>query len=152
MKLYDVLAKTRAGRRSLAQSRLRYRVLSVLHHAQTESGLTQKEIAKLAEVSKSAVNQAFNGGGNLRVDTIAAYLDAMDCELKVELVKAGTARAKAVDWRAGEGMSLEMPFRRHSGAGRVRGTSSGRHGEGSWSNAGTDRVTASLGAGGSGSK
>ncbi|MBA3019699.1 MAG: helix-turn-helix domain-containing protein [Propionicimonas sp.] len=95
MSLYEAITQTRGGQRHLAKARLRYRVLSLLHEALAKSGLNQTELAEAAEVGKSAVSQAFAGNGNLRVDTVAAYLDALGFELGLRLEPAGTARADA---------------------------------------------------------
>ncbi len=101
MSLYDAIASTDGGQRHLAKARLRYRVLSLLHEALSRSGLSQTELADTAEVTKSAVSQAFAGNGNLRVDTIAAYLDALGFELGLRLERAGTARSEAMNWVTG---------------------------------------------------
>lgn len=98
MSLYDAISRVAGGRRHLAEARLRYRVLGLLHEALERAGMTQSELAEKAGLGKSAVSQVFGGNGNLRVNTIAAYLDAMDCELKLDLVEAGTARAEATEW------------------------------------------------------
>jgi transcriptional regulator with XRE-family HTH domain len=108
MSLYEAIAQTRGGRSHLAKARLRYRVLSLLHDALSRSGLNQSELAEQAEVSKSAVSQTFAGNGNLRIDTIAAYLDALGFELGLSLEKAGTARAKATDWVSGPVIHAEL--------------------------------------------
>jgi transcriptional regulator with XRE-family HTH domain len=101
MSLYNAIATTRGGQRHLAKARLRYRVLSLLHEALSRSCLSQTDLADAAEVTKSAVSQAFAGNGNLRVDTIAAYLDALGFELGLRLEHAGTARAEATNWVTG---------------------------------------------------
>lgn len=108
MSLYEAIAQTTGGRRHLAKARLRYRVLSLLHDALSRSGLNQSELAEQAEVTKSAVSQAFAGNGNLRIDTIAAYLDVLGFELGLSLEKAGTARAKATDWVSGPVIHAEL--------------------------------------------
>jgi DNA-binding phage protein len=108
MSLYEAIAQTRGGQRHLAKARLRYRVLALLHDALSQSGLNQSELAEQAEVGKSAVSQAFAGNGNLRIDTIAAYLDAMGFELGLSLEKSGSARAKATDWVSGPVIHAEL--------------------------------------------
>lgn len=108
MSLYDAIAKAPGGRRHLAKARLRYRILSLLHEALSQSGLSQTELAEAADVSKSAVSQAFAGNGNLRIDTVAAYLDALGFELGLRLEVAGTARAEAMDWVTGPVLQAEL--------------------------------------------
>ena len=109
--LYDAIAQSSLGRRQLAKSRLRYRILSVLQEGLGKAGISQNELASRAEVSKSAVSQALAGNGNLRADTIATYLDAMGFELHVDLAIAGTARADATNWVAGP--VLQGQLQRH---------------------------------------
>lgn len=101
MSLYDAIATTRGGQRHLAKARLRYQVLTLLHEALSRSGLNQTDLAEAADVTKSAVSQAFAGNGNLRIDTIAAYLDALGFELGLRLDPAGAARAEAMNWVSG---------------------------------------------------
>ena len=108
MSLYEAITQTRGGQRHLAKARLRYRVLSLLHEALAKSGLNQTELAEAAEVGKSAVSQAFAGNGNLRVDTVAAYLDALGFELGLRLEPAGTARADAMNWVSGPVLQGEL--------------------------------------------
>ncbi len=100
MTLYEALASTRDGRRGLAAARLRYRVKGLLHRALASSGMSQSDVAKALGLGKSAVSQVFSCSGNLRVNTVAEYLDAMGFEVNLELVPAGTARKKAVQLRS----------------------------------------------------
>jgi hypothetical protein len=44
------------------------------------------------KVRRSAANQVFRGSGNVRVNTVAEYLDAMGFELVVDIAPTGTAR------------------------------------------------------------
>lgn len=99
MSLYERLSSTSSGARALAAARLRYRVLDLLHEGLEASGLTQADVAERLGVRRSAANQVFRGTGNLRVNTVAEYLDAMGRELKLEVVLAGTARGEAQAWR-----------------------------------------------------
>lgn len=96
MSTYAALASSADGRRLLSKSRLRYRVLASLERALADAGITKTELSGRLGLRKSAVSQVFGGDGNLRVNTIAEYLDALDCELEVRVVPAGTARARAV--------------------------------------------------------
>lgn len=109
MALYDALSRTAEGRRHLAEARLRYRVLTLLHDALERSGMSQSDVAARVGLSKSAASQVFSGNGNLRINTIGAYLDAMGCELKLSLVDAGTARAEATDWLTGPVFQYSLP-------------------------------------------
>lgn len=92
MTLYDKLDNTAEGRSALAAARLRYRVLSVLNDALEASGMTQSAVAKKLKVRRSAANQVFRGSGNLRVNTVAEYLEAMGFELTLAIDPIGTAR------------------------------------------------------------
>lgn len=92
MSLYSNFSAQREGEDLLAAARLRYRILTVLHQALTESGITKAELARRLGVRRSAVGNVFRGDGNLRVNTIAEYLSAMDRELAIDAVERGTAR------------------------------------------------------------
>lgn len=101
MSLYDrVLSRTDGGR-TLAVARLKRTVLSTLHRAFGISGIeSQSDLARRLRVRRSAVNQVFNGDGNLRISTLAEYLYEMGCELEVRLVRVGEPRAAALEGRA----------------------------------------------------
>ena len=70
-------------------ARLRARVLALLHAAAEESKLTQVEIATKLGVRKSAVNQVFNGAGNIHIDTLGEYLAAMGLEADIVIAHLG---------------------------------------------------------------
>lgn len=100
MSLYERFASTIRGARALAAARLRHEILGVLHQGLSLSGLTQSDTAKSLGIRRSAVNQVFRGDGNLRVNTIADYLDTMGFELDVRLVRAGEPRKATMEKRA----------------------------------------------------
>lgn len=99
MTLYEGLAATPSGTRALAAARLRYRVVGALYSALKSAGLNQSQVAKTLGVRRSAANQVFRSDGNLRINTVAEYLDAMGFELSLAVVPAGTAREQAQTWR-----------------------------------------------------
>jgi transcriptional regulator with XRE-family HTH domain len=100
MSLYDRIAARPGGTRGLAAARLKREVLASLHQAFALSGMgSQSELARRLNVRRSAVNQVFNGDGNLRITTIAEYLHEMGYELNVTLVRAGEPRSAAVEGR-----------------------------------------------------
>ena len=92
MSVYDRVASTEPGRRGLASARLRRQSLKALHAALATSGMTKSDLARKLGIRKSAVGSVFGGDGNVRVNTLAEYLDAMGAELRVEVVPAGTLR------------------------------------------------------------
>lgn len=98
--LYERFARTEDGPRFLAVARLKREVLRALNVALRESGVSQSELASRLKIRKSAVNQALRGDGNLRVKTIADYLEALGFELDVRLVRAGEPRQALVEGRA----------------------------------------------------
>jgi len=106
MTLYDRIAQSERGRRGLSSARLRYSVVKALHSALENSGITQSELASRLGVRKSAVNAVFRGNGNLRVNTIAEYLDALDMEAEIRISPAGTARQAHVESNA---VTIEVP-------------------------------------------
>jgi transcriptional regulator with XRE-family HTH domain len=82
-------------------SRLKRSVLASLHEAFQKSGTaSQSDLARRLHVRRSAVNQVFNGDGNLRVSTLAEYLYEMGYELSLQAVEAGELRAAALAGRA----------------------------------------------------
>jgi transcriptional regulator with XRE-family HTH domain len=105
---YERLAADHDGSRLLAGSRLRRRVVVVLHQALELSRLSQSGLARKLGVRKSAVNQVFRGDGNVRIETLAAYLHEMGFELDVQLVEAGEPRAAAVEGRSARPLSFNM--------------------------------------------
>lgn len=97
--LYERIALQPDGLRLMAASRLRRRVLVLLHKALDLSGLSQADLAKKLGRRRSAVNQVFRGDGNVRIETLAEYLHEMGYELDIRLVAAGEPRAAALDGR-----------------------------------------------------
>lgn len=106
MTAYDSFAGTADGRRRLARARLRHRVLEVLHESLERSKMSKADVSRSLGIRKSAVSQIFGGDGNLRVNTIADYLDAMGAELEVRVVPASASRVKC----AGAAPSLSAIF------------------------------------------
>lgn len=74
MNLIKRIEEMKHGKRMLASSRFRRQVLQALDQALEQSGMTQTDLAKKLELSRSAVSQVFNGDGNLRAETISDYL------------------------------------------------------------------------------
>ncbi|MFI9827904.1 helix-turn-helix domain-containing protein [Streptomyces sp. NPDC051913] len=97
--LYDRFAGSEDGAQLLAAARLRREVLRILHRALEASGLTQSQLADRLRVRKSAVSQVFRGDGNLRVNTLAHYLNAMGYELDIRVVGAGEPRKAVLEGR-----------------------------------------------------
>jgi transcriptional regulator with XRE-family HTH domain len=106
--LYERVARQPDGLRLLAGSRLRRRVLAVLHQALDLSRLSQAELAKKLGIRRSAVNQVFRGDGNVRIETLAEYLHEMGFELDVQLVEAGEPRRAALEGRAVRHLSSNL--------------------------------------------
>lgn len=100
MNLHDRLSQSPEGRRSLASARLRYSVMKSLTRALNDSGLSQSELAKRLGLRRSAVNAVIKGTGNVRVNTVAEYLDAMGFEASLVVSPTGVARARTQAWRA----------------------------------------------------
>lgn len=100
--LYESLESTAEGVRDLADARLRYQVLAVLHAAMRDAGSTQTELAARLGVRKSAVNQVLRGDGNLRMSTAAQYLAALGFELGVDLYPIGEQRRALLEDRQPE--------------------------------------------------
>lgn len=92
---YEQVMATPGGARALSAARLRYEVLKYLHWALTYTGMSQRGLARRLGIQSAAVSSTLRGNGNLRVDTVAAYLHELGFELQVKLVPLGTARRKA---------------------------------------------------------
>lgn len=97
--LYDRFASSEDGGQLLAAARLRREVLRILHRALEASGLTQSQLAERLQIRKSAVSQVFRGDGNLRVTTLAVYLNTMGYELDIRAVEAGEPRKAVLEGR-----------------------------------------------------
>lgn len=97
--LYDRFARTADGRKHLAVARLRREILRSLHVAMGLADISQNDLAKRLGIRKSAVSQALNGDGNLRVTTVAQYLQAMGYELDLRLVEEGEPRRAVEEHR-----------------------------------------------------
>jgi len=94
--LFDRVAAIPGGRGALAAARLRDNVLDVLRRCLASSRLTQVELARHLGVRKSAVNNVFQGDGNVQINTLAEYLAEMGAELRIEVVPFGTQRQEIV--------------------------------------------------------
>jgi transcriptional regulator with XRE-family HTH domain len=105
--LYESIASTPDGLRSLASARLRRRVLILLHRALNRSGLSQRDLAKKLGYRRSAVNQVFRGDGNVRIETLAEYLHELGYELDLNLVPAGEHRRALEENRVARPPSTE---------------------------------------------
>lgn len=86
MTLSRILSSTPEGRRNLATAGLRGDILELLHDALEARGTSRTELAQLLGRSKAAISNTLGGDGNLRLNTIAEYLDALDMELEVRAV------------------------------------------------------------------
>jgi len=82
--------------REMAAARLSLEALSVLGHALSKSGMTQKNLSEKLGVTESAVSQVLFGDGNLRIYTFARYLRALGFEASLELKSEGVAIPKQV--------------------------------------------------------
>ncbi len=85
MSLRKIVESIPGGTAALASARLRRRVLRALDEGMESSGISQAELARRLGRSRSAVNQVLTGDGNLRIETLAEYLEAMGCELVVSV-------------------------------------------------------------------
>jgi transcriptional regulator with XRE-family HTH domain len=100
MSLYDRVLARSGGARALAVARLKRTVLAALHEAFGLSAVgSQSDLARRLQVRRSAVNQVFNGDGNVRISTLAEYLYEMGYELDVSLVRSGEPRTAALEGR-----------------------------------------------------
>lgn len=94
---YESFASSAAGAKLLSRERLQYTVLKLLHSALRRRGVSQSALAERLQIRKSAVNAVLRGDGNVRIATLADYLNALDFEVQLELVPAGQPRAKALE-------------------------------------------------------
>jgi transcriptional regulator with XRE-family HTH domain len=85
MSLRKIVESMHGGTAALESARLRRRVLRALDEGMESSGISQAELARRLGRSRSAVSQVLTGDGNLRVETLAEYLEAMGCELVVSV-------------------------------------------------------------------
>ena len=85
MSLRTIIESMHGGTAALAPARLRRNVLHALDEGMEASGISQAELARRLGRSRSAVSQVLTGDGNLRIETLAEYLQAMGCELVVSV-------------------------------------------------------------------
>ncbi len=85
MGLRTIIESMHGGTAALASARLRRKVLHALDEGMDASGISQAELARRLGRSRSAVSQVRTGDGNLSVETLAEYLEAMGCELVVSV-------------------------------------------------------------------
>ena len=97
MSLRTIIESMHGGTAALASARLRRKVLHALDEGMEASGISQAELARRLGRSRSAVSQVLTGDGNLRIETLAEYLQAMGCELVVSV-------------RVAEGLSTAAPM------------------------------------------
>ena len=99
MNLRTIVESMHGGSAALASARLRRSVLRALDEGMESSGISQAELARRLGRSRSAVSQVLTGDGNLRIETLAEYLEAMGCELVVSV-------------RVADGLSTTAPTER----------------------------------------
>lgn len=97
--MYAALTQTPEGRRMMASAELRSRALALLNAALDRSGMTKRELADVLGVGKSAVSSVLKGNGNVRIDTLAEYLDALGFEVDMAAVLSGEIKAARVERR-----------------------------------------------------
>ena len=107
MSLRNIVESMRGGKAALASARLRRQVLRALDVGMASAGLTQAHLARRLGKSRSAVNQVLTGDGNLRIETLAEYLEAMGCEVVLSIRATGAhatsapaPHPSAVQWAA----------------------------------------------------
>lgn len=85
---------TRAGRMDMAAAKLANSVGSLMGRAARASGKRSSQIAKDMHVTPGRVTQILSAGGNVRIATLARFMDACGYELKVtaEPKEAGLPR------------------------------------------------------------
>lgn len=110
MTLSNLLSSTPEGRRALAAAKLRGDVLETLHDALEAAGMTRVALATKLGRGKSAVTNALTGDGNLRVNTIAEYLDAMDMDLHIAAKPRTSALVAPIAQGAATGHSTSVDF------------------------------------------
>lgn len=96
-RIFEMISSTSEGRRRLAASRLRREAVLSLGIALSESRMTHSQLAQILGKPCTKVDEVFSGDGDIRISTLAEYLDAMGQELILTVVPAGTARTAL--WR-----------------------------------------------------
>ena len=99
MSLRNIVESMHGGMAALASARLRRQVLRALDEGMASAGLTQAHLARRLGKSRSAVNQVLTGDGNLRIETLAEYLEAMGCEVILSVRATGAHAAPAPEVR-----------------------------------------------------
>ena len=82
-----ISAKNPEGTLGYAQTKLRRDIADLLHATLAGSEFSQSGLARSLRKSRCAVNQVLTRDRNLRLDTVAEYLDSMGYELVVAVRK-----------------------------------------------------------------
>ena len=81
--MVEQLRSTPQGRISASGAELAVRTVHLLGQAVHESGMTQAEIADALGVTAGRVSQVLNGDGNVRIATLARFLEATGYTAKI---------------------------------------------------------------------
>jgi transcriptional regulator with XRE-family HTH domain len=63
----------------------------LLRQAREQAGITQRELAERLGCTQPAISQAEAGGASLSMATLQRFADALNCELRLEIVDRNTA-------------------------------------------------------------
>jgi len=93
--LYEERLETTSGRLSLAAARLAHDASALLRETRAKSGMTNKDLAAALELSEGRVSQVMGGDGNVRLSTLARFMGAMGCSIRLVPELADGSFAKA---------------------------------------------------------
>lgn len=125
--LYEKRAETTAGRLGLAAARLAHDASALLRETRVKSGMNNKELAEVLELSEGRVSQVLSGDGNVRLSTLARFMGAMGHSVRLVAEAAGPVPVR----RPREKESLiEVCYGNSEGVGTARiGVPHGKDGE-----------------------
>jgi len=101
--LESMIEDTPDARRAGKKEALRIMLTDAMRQARTQKGLTQQDVAERLEVSQSWVSKLESANYDHQIESVLAYLDALEAELSLSILTADGAIRVKYEELAGEG-------------------------------------------------
>lgn len=109
--LEDTLQETDETRREGKKEALRLALTDAMRRVRKEEGLTQADVAERLDVSQSWVSKLESANYDHQVESIVAYLDALNADLGLSIrTREGTIRVKYEEYL--DDKDVHVPYRR----------------------------------------
>lgn len=107
--LDELIPDTLATRTVGAQEWLRLKLTEVMIEARKRAGLTQSEVAQRMGVGQARVSKLENANNDRTIDSVVAYLMAVDAELSVAVRQNGELHQASR-----ESLTVDLPYQQQS--------------------------------------